>query len=202
MVTGYSQLIIEAPFTLLKGFVAGFIFSSYPDSLYFFSLRSGIVRHDRLTGVLKELLEMENVVHLCMENAVLDDFYKAIEAAKNRLGIQIREVKKIESSSFKFSFNISNEDYAAKCKKIFNNIPESVVLENYVPIEKIKKNAVGISYKTQSHPYVYKGEGNAKGEFKDIVNLYLNCKRSKCRDFIECRDIKLVLEEVEQEESE
>jgi hypothetical protein len=108
----YSELIIEGGFTLVKGFVIGFICSVSPDATYFFKQKSNVIRRETIMGLVKELFEVEDYVYLCVEDDILENFKKAVKLAEPKIGITIKEIKKIKDAEFKFSFKIFNEEIA------------------------------------------------------------------------------------------
>ena len=185
----FSELVIEGNFTLVKGFLMGFICGVSPETKYFFNRKTGIIRRDTLMGLVKEFLEFEDYIYICLEDSIIDDFKKAVEIAEPKIGIQIKDIKKIKSAEFKFSFEIFNEDIAKECKTIISNAPQSVNFIGFEPTEKIDKDAPLIGYRWESHPYSYKGKGIGKGDLADVVELFLNFKRSRISQFVECDEV-------------
>ncbi len=190
----FSELVIKGNFTLVKGFLMGLICGIAPDTAYFFYRKKGTIRRDTLLGLMKEFLEVEDYVYLCLEDSVIEDFGKAVELAKPKIGISIKEIKKIKSAEFSFSFEIFNEELANKCKEVFSHPPESIQFVDFKPEEKIDRDAPSVGYSSEMHPYSYKGKGTARGDFSDVVELFLKCKRSKCSQFIECEEVILNFE--------
>ena len=69
--TTFSELVIEGAFALVKGFLMGFL-CTYPElPRYFLHRKIGIRRHT-LRDFLSELFEFENLVHLCLEDSVVE----------------------------------------------------------------------------------------------------------------------------------
>jgi hypothetical protein len=190
----YSELIIEGRFTLVKGFLVGFICGVEPEAKYFFHQKSNIIKRDTLMGLVKELFEVEDYVYLCLEDNVVERFKNAVEIATPKIGISIKEIKKIKDAEFKFSFAIFNEENAKECKNIFSNLPEGINLIDFSPVEKVDKDAPVISYRKERHPYSYKGSGIVRGDFGNMVELFLKCKRSVFSQFVECEEIMLNFE--------
>jgi len=194
MKKAFSELVIEGNFTLVKGFLMGFICGFAPESKYFFHRKTGIVRRDTILGLVKELLEVGDYVYLSLEDSIIDDFKKAVDIAKVRIGIKIKDIKKIKSAEFKFSFEIFNEKLASEFKAILSNPPHDVEIVDFKHVEKIDKEAPSIGYRSERHPYRYKGKGIIKGNFDDVIELFMKCKRSKCSQFVECDEINLNFE--------
>jgi len=190
----FSELVIEGNFTLVKGFLMGFICGFAPESKYFFHRKTGIVRRDTILGLVKEFLEVEDYVYISLEDSIIDDFKKAVDVAEGKIGIQIKDIKTIKSAEFKFSFEIFNEKLAGECKAIFSNPPHDIDIIDFKPVEKIDKDAPSIGYRSERHPYHYKGKGIVKGDFDDIIELFMKCKRCKCSQFLECDEVNLNFE--------
>ena len=81
MEKAYTELVIAGPFALVKGFLMGFRCGIETEFNYFFHRKCGI-RRDTLAELVKEALDMDNYVHLCLENDVLDRFREAVEKAQ------------------------------------------------------------------------------------------------------------------------
>ena len=63
----FSEIVIEGPFILVKGFLIGFRSAMDPFD-YFFHRKAGI-RRETLRDVMVDLFELENLVHVCVEEA-------------------------------------------------------------------------------------------------------------------------------------
>ena len=66
----FTELVVSGSFALVKGFLLGFKGGSETDFCYFFHRKSGI-RRDTLVELLKEVLDLDNYVHLCLEDKVV-----------------------------------------------------------------------------------------------------------------------------------
>ena len=143
MVKSFSEIVIEGPFGLVKGFLMGFLYGGNKEFSYFFHRKAGI-RRDTLKNLLKELFEFENYVHLCIENSNVPKFTKAIEKAHDKIGLRVKSVKKIKSASFNFSYEIFNEKIANEIKNLFLEDAKKVKLLNYKPLHIKDKAAMGI----------------------------------------------------------
>ena len=96
---------------------------------------------------------------------------------------------------FHFSFEIFNKNLAEDIKKIFENSPAGVKVIDYKPTEEIADDAVGVEGYAPVHSFVASGSGKAEGTFCDIMELYLNIKRSKSSESIMYSEINLDLED-------
>ena len=195
MLKTFSEVVVNGSFSVVKGFVLGFLSTRHPDARYYFYQKSGIIRHDSLAGLLKDYLELEQSVYLCLEDTALDDFYRAVEWATPKIGISIREKRPVYSAEVKFSFKIFNRELAERCKSIFDEIPDGVEIRDFAPHERYDENAPEYSFTGSSHPYSYLGSGCAFGSFDGIIQLFLQCKRSQCSEFITCSEVKLLFDE-------
>jgi len=194
MQKSFSELVIEGQFVLVKGFILGFLYGSGQEFDYFFHRKHGI-RRDTFREFIKELFEFESHVYVCLDNKVLPKFLKAIEKSKEKIGLKLKSVRTINSANFTFSFEIFNKDLAGEIKRVFENSPAGVKVIDYKPIEEVSTDAIGIEGYAPVHSFVARGSGTAEGNFHDIMELYLNIKRSKGSESIMCSKISLDLEE-------
>ena len=194
MQKSFSELVIEGQFVLVKGFILGFLHGSDHEFDYFFHRKYGI-RRETFKEFIKELFEFENHVHVCLENNVIPKFIKAIEKSKENIGMEVKSVRAISSANFTFSFEIFNEELAKETKDLFKNSPAGVKISGYKPVEEIDKDAAGIEGYTPVHEFAARGNGTANGNFHDIMELFLNIKRSNASESVMCSEINLELEE-------
>lgn len=187
----FSELIIKGNFTLVKGFLVGYLCGAAPDAVYFFHRKKGVIRRDTLMGLVKGFLEVEDVVYLCLEDGAVEGFKKAVAAAEEKIGISIVECNKIKDAEFPFSFEVYSKEMADECREIFSNPPDVIKISDFAPVELVDEKVSPIGYHSEKHPYRYGGKGTVKGDFYGIVDLFLKCKRSNCSQFIECDEIKL-----------
>ena len=190
----FSEIVIEGQFVLVKGFIMGFLHGSNQEFDYFFHRKHGI-RRETFKEVIKELFEFESHVHLCLDNNVVPKFLQAIEKSNEKIGLQVKSVRAIKSADFSFSYEIFNEELATKVKKIFENSPAGIAMTDFQPTVEKSDDAVGVEGYAPVHEFVARGNGKAEGNFYDIMELYLNIKRSKGSESIICGEINLDLEE-------
>ena len=177
MEKAYTELVIAGPFALVKGFLMGFRYGSETEFGYFFHRKSGI-RRDTLAELVKEALEMDNYVHLCLENDVLKRFRKAVGKTRPAIGLEIKNERLIKEAHFDFSFNISNREAAKNVKQILENLPPGVKLEGYEPQEETHPEGESkIGGYAPLHPYTFKGSGRISGDFGAVMELFLKAKR-------------------------
>ncbi len=189
----YSELVIEGPFMLIKGFLLGFLSVKNPEGRYFFHRKSGI-RRETFKEFLKEFFEMDNYVHLCLENDLIEPFQKAIERYKQTTHIEIQSQKGIEAASFSFAYEFYNEALANTAKDIIENLPENVTLVDYYPYESRDEKGVGVETYSPLHEFTARAKGTVQGDFEGVIDLYLNLKRSEISESVICSDIRLEFE--------
>jgi hypothetical protein len=186
----YSEIIINAPFLLVKGFLMGFMHGREESFGYFFHRKAGI-RRETVGEMLRKLLHFESHTHLCLPVVVLSSFKAALKRAEPVLDIKIESEREIKKAEFGFSFNIYNENQTELCKALFENLPEGIELEGFAPEEQKDEHLVGVKEYAPLHPYVYRGHGHAHGPFSQIMKFYLDIKKCEISDFILCSDIRL-----------
>ncbi len=191
----YSEITMIGPFNLIKGFVHGYFLGQFKPHRPFFHMKSGTIRRDTLMGSLRTLLDMENRIPFCIRNNMIDDFKKAAEIANQRFGIYIKEIKKIVSVQFEFSHEMFNPELGQACQNIFLKPPEGVDIFDYIPEEEKRDDVGSLTFKGRGHSYKYAGKGIVYGEFEPTIDFYYSIKQSSCAEFIECKDLKLNLEE-------
>ena len=173
MAKQYKELVISAPFILVKGFLMGLIEGTGKDPVYFFSQRSGI-RVETLSEGLKEWLGFENLVHLCLEDGFAERLKQGIENTHKKLGMELRSEKLIESAGFEFHARFFDKDEADSFhSRVDDHLPEGVYLDGF------KEAAVedpghesGVGMYTASHKFQYKGKGTIVGEFGGVIQLF------------------------------
>jgi hypothetical protein len=172
----FSELVVSGSFALVKGFLLGFKGGSETDFSYFFHRKSGI-RRDTLAELLKEVLDLDNYVHLCLEDRVVPDFKRAVAEAEPLVGIKIKNERPIKEARFDFSFIIKNREAAGKVKQVLAELPEGVELLDYEPVEETHDDKSAIGGYAPEVPYQLKGSGTVRGEFGGVIELFLTAKR-------------------------
>ncbi len=186
----FSEIVIEGPFMMVKGFLLGFLACKKPDGKYFFHRKANI-RRETLKEFVRELFELENYVHLCLEDDLIEPFKEAFTLYNKVTGYEIKSIKPIKGAHFSFAAEIFDQKLAQRFKDMVEKLPEGVKLENYHPTEMIDKEAKGIESYAPLHEYIFRAKGEITGDFENVVNLYLNIKRSDLSDFVICSEIKL-----------
>ena len=188
----FSELVVEGPFMLVKGFVVGFLAGTKPDGEYFFHRKVGI-RRETLKGFLKEFFELDNHVHLCLEDDLLEKFKEAAKLYEDRTGMKIQSIKSIKSAGFSFAYEIYNEEIAGKVKHILTNLPEGVELKNYHPYEQKDKEGHGVEAFAPLHEFTSRAKGSIEGDFEGVMEVFLEIKRSEYAENVICDDVRLEL---------
>ena len=190
MSTPFTELIIKAPFMLVKGFLLGFMHGRNESFDYFFHRKAGI-RRETLTEKVKEVLSLENYTELCLPSSVVDNFIGAIEKIDPSLQISVTQKRPIKGAEFGFNFSIFDPHQSEICKQLFTYTPATIEILDYHPEEKRDDEATGIQEYAPIHPYICQGSGTVKGEFEGVMNFYLTIKRSELADQIVCKEIEL-----------
>jgi len=190
----FSELVISGSFPLVKGFLLGFRGGTGRNFNYFFHRKSGI-RRDTLAELLKEVLDMDNYVHLCLEEAVVQDFRQAVAQAEPLVGIKIKKERPIKLGRFDFSFKINNREAAEKVKEVLANLPQGVELQGYEPEETVHEDATTLGGYAPEHSYQLKGSGTITGEFGGVIELFLTAKRMPEGQLVLLSDLVLGFED-------
>ena len=196
MSSAYSELVISGPFALVKGFLLGYRSGSGIDFGYFFHRKAGI-RRDTLAELVKEALDLDNFVHLCLERTAVEGFKKAVKNGGGTVGIQVTKERKIKAARFDFSFNVNNRELADEVKKDLDHLPEGVHLEDYEPEERREKSREEETTAGYAplHKYTFRGHGTVAGDFDGVMKLYVKTRRGPDREAILAGDISLDFED-------
>ena len=190
----FTELVVSGSFALVKGFLLGFKGGSEADFDYFFHRKSGI-RRDTLAELLKEVLDLDNYVHLCLEDTVVPAFKRAVAEAEPLVGIRIKNERPVKEARFDFSFVIKNREAAEKVKQVLAELPEGVELLDYEPVEETHDDKTGIGGYAPEFPYQFKGSGTVRGEFGGVIELFLTAKRMPEGQLVLLNDIALGFED-------
>ncbi len=194
MKTTYTELVIEGPFILVKGFLMGFWATQISQPRYFIHRKAGI-RRQTLRDVVVELFELENLVHLCLEDEAVPAFEAAIQKANKVIGIQLRSKREVLSASFQFSYEVYNRELARSCRELIDTVPSGVQLTGHDPIE---ENTVHpgpeLSAGYAPEPlFALRGKGRAEGDFHGIITFYLACRHFDAASFMLVGEVDLEL---------
>ncbi len=190
MSTTFTEIVIEGRFLMVKGFMLGFLGCYKPDGKFFFHQKENI-RRETFGEFLKELFELDNYVHFCLEDDLLEPFKKALALYTKHTGYKIKSERPVKGAEFSFAAEFYNRDLADKFKKLIKNLPEGVKLKGYYPSEEINEDAKGFEAYAPLHEYDFRAKGILDGDFAGIMKLYLDIKRSDFSDFVILSQIKL-----------
>ena len=189
----YSEIVIEGGFMLAKGFLLGFLSTAKPGSRYFFHRKHGI-RRETFKELLKELFELDNFAHVCLETELVDNFKEASKLYTEITGNTIKAVKPIKSASFTFAYEFFNEERANVAKGIFKTLPNSVEVLDFYPYEEIDKEGHGVEAYAPLHEFTSRARGKLNGDFEGIMDTYLKIKKSALSESIICGEVLLEFE--------
>ena len=188
----FSEVVIEGPFILVKVFLIGFRTATDPFT-YFFHRKAGI-RRETLRDVMVELFELENLVHVCVEDRVVGPLREAVADASQKIGIRLHSVRHIVSAEFRFSFETYNEKIADECSFLTGVLPDGVGRRDYESYGAASEDdGVRISLATLAYPFVSGARGVLYGDFESIIELYLRGKRSSVSEHIMTGEVLLTL---------
>ena len=185
----YAELVVAAPFILAKGFLLGLMQGTGEEPQYFFSKRAGI-RVETLADGLKEWLGFENLVHLCIEKTFAARFKEAVSATRDRLGMEIKSEKEIESASFEFTARLFDKREAEQFhERMDNRLPEGVFLDGFKSeTAEDPEPDEGMGSYTATHKFSYHSKGRVVGEFGGVILLY---QELKDHPMIQVEDVRL-----------
>ena len=192
MSTQFSEVIINAPFLLIKGFLMGYMQGAKSDFEYFFHRKHSIKR-EGVGELMRELFHVECHTHICLPNEIIPAFSAALHNVEHKMCAEIELVKEIKSASFSFSFHNYNESQSGVYKELFKSVPKGVELLNYNPLELRGEALMGVTDYGKINQYVYEGNGSVSGDFQGVMDFYLKIKRHSLVDSILCGEIKLVV---------
>jgi hypothetical protein len=195
MNTTYTELVIEGPFILVKGFLMGFWATQPTPPPYFIHRKAGI-RRSTLRDLVVELFELENLVHLCLADDAVAAFEVAVEKAGQVIGLKIRSKRRVLSANFQFSYEVYNRELAATCRELMAGLPDSVQLSGHEPIEEMTHHpGPELSAGYAPEPlFALRGKGNAEGDFHALIQFYLACRHSDAAPFMLLGEVNLGFE--------
>lgn len=180
----YEQLILKAPFPMLKGFVLGYRHAAERDFHYFFHKRSGI-RSETFGEHMMQLFEMDQYTHLCVDKSHADDFIQALKEVKD-FGVEVIERSDIEKAEFNFEVYVYNRHLSGECEKVLKFRDESLDL-SCPEAEEIFDD----SGNPKAHAYTYHVVSDVSGPFDKVMEFYLSLKKSDFADFVTFSEIEL-----------
>jgi hypothetical protein len=192
MSTPFSQVIINAPFLMVKGFLMGYMQGSKKDFEYYFH-RKHAIKRESMGELMRELFHVDCHTHICLPTPIIPGFQQALHNVEHKLCAEIESAKEIKNASFSFSFHNYDEAETGLFKELFKSIPDGVELLNYNPLELRGEALVGVSEFSHINQYVYEASGTVTGDFQGVMDFYEKIKRHRLADVILCGEVKLVV---------
>lgn len=192
MATQFSEVIINAPFLLVKGFLMGYMQGSHKEIEYYFH-RKHAIKRESMGELMRELFHVECHTHICLPDSIVPELQTALHNVEHKLCAGIESVKSIKSAHFNFSFHNYNEKQTGIFKELFRALPAGVELVNYNPLELRGETLMGVADYTSINQYVYEGSGSVTGDFQGVMDFYEKIKRHSLADSILVGEVKLVV---------
>lgn len=190
MSTQFAELSVKGNFMLVKGFLVGFLTARNSDVQYFFPHRAGTIRRDTVTGSIKQLMELESDVHVCIEMSEVDDFRNAIEKAHPRIGIEVTSMRGIQGAGFECECELFNEEDSKSCKAIMAHARETARVQVVKEEENIDPRVLQDKLH-KTHPYEYRNKSKIHGDFGAVMNIFLELRRARFADFVKLSEVTL-----------
>jgi len=167
----YSELVIKGPFLLVKGFIMGFLSGNGKDSPYYFHRKHGIQR-ETMKDVLKDVLDVDNYVHLCIATNLYKPFREALQNSASEHALSIESKKDIQSANFHFSMASYNENISKKILNIIQHPTEGAQLKGYKIHKMIDDSSVPLAAYSPVHKYELHTSGMIDGDFSGVMETY------------------------------
>jgi len=188
MKKAYYEVVVEAPESLIKGFIEGYLMGRGCRGTVFYS-REHHIRCESLAELVKEWIGMRNLTHLVVDDKSLKIIKDGFKRSKGDLVNSLKSVRKISSASFQFSFHVYAPYYATKIKAMLKKLPDGVRLKRgYKFREKIIPEARGAEGYAPEHDYEASGSGTIVGDLHGVLRVH---EKMLKHELIEVKDIVL-----------
>jgi hypothetical protein len=169
----FYELVIEGPFLSIKGFIHGLRAGSGVAGAAWFS-REEHIKAETLAEQLMEWTHLhETLCHLVVEEGLLGLIEAGVRNTTERLKLQVRSVKLVESASFAFHYEVFARHYGEEIKKVFNALPSELKLSaDYQVKEEIDPSGKGLEAYAPCHEYRCQGRGSITGPIDAVVSFY------------------------------
>lgn len=171
----FYEVVLEGHKDIILGLFEGFILGRKKKYQYWFSKKIGI-KTETLTEVIADWVTFKHKVHhMILDENLYNDFKTILEANRNNDTINVKfvkSVKKIESALFEFEFSTYGKKYANRFKKLINDYPAGIEIQNYKEDEDyadVGGDHVLDAYPTD-HEYEFYANGIVTGELDDLIN--------------------------------
>lgn len=184
MTSSYEQIVLKAPFTLVKGFVLGYRQNFDSEFKYFFNRKSGIKR-ETLSEHIMQFFDMDQYCYLCLDKAHTENFLIALGELKG-YGVEVMERSDIDHAEFSLDITVYNRQFSSECEKIIQFRDGTIELSNPEADEIFDETG-----SPKSHAYTYELKTNVSGPFEAVMDFYLSLKKSGFADFVNSSEIQL-----------
>lgn len=195
MANKYRVLMVQGPYPLVRGFIAGFLTGRGLGGKVFYcekeKIHFDIGEDDGLADRLKEWIGFHKLMAtpLVIEEKIHGPVVEAFHGSRHDIALTVKVDQPIKSASFVVRFTVYNREIGAKVHEVVKNPPEGITLSDDFLIEEIvHKNAKGVEGYAPEHDYELKGEGTIKGDLETVIDFR---NRVKVADLVHCDPIEL-----------
>lgn len=170
----YHEIIIKGDGAVVDAYLKGFLAGRDIKSGFYFS-REWPFHMRNLMERFKYHGEVEHVICTSKLKPVI---VRSVD--KSDVDIEVKEARKITSTSFKFDFETANRQAAGGIKRALRNLPDGVKLEDFDPEEIVDPSGKGVEAYTPVHEYQFLGRGLARGDVEGVLKLHKRLSDNTC----------------------
>ncbi len=167
----YRELVLQGPEGWILGFAEGYlhgrgvrVLDAAREGFHCVPLRERIA--DWIAGG-------EEIVHLVVREEDLSAVNEALQAAQQHARLRLREEHAVRGARFHFQFTVYSKSHAARIRKLFQELPEGVMLSADTAFEEqVDPTARGMKAYAPAHPYELRATGNVEGDVWGVLELH------------------------------
>ena len=192
MAPGYSELVVEGPFTLVRGFLMGYCGGLGRQPRYYLHHSEGIGRHT-LEETRSEVYCTDNLTYLCLEDSVLPGFLRAVARTEPEVNLSVRSVRRIGMASCDFAY----ETEAAQGVRAFRRLFSGAGAGLRVVATRHGDLLPFVAPDTLDGDSVWRARGRVLGSLQDVLGFVRRCRQSFVARDILLGEVELQLEGLE-----
>lgn len=169
----YRELVVQGPYLLIKGFVAGLLAARGlgPEQVLF-----AHEHHVAAEGLLEQLAEWVRLnppdSHLLVPHSLYADVHQGLEKAQP-LGLAIRSDRPILSASVQFHYTAYTRRHAAELDGVVKRFaPHLRISDDYEPLPEVNSQAEGVEVYTPAHEFTLNAHGTATGALPTVLEFH------------------------------